>query len=165
MKGFFENLWNVIKYPFVALFNFLFGGGQDEIYFQEVALSACDILDQMLIVDNLDVCQQDEFSLAFKRDPHAISSAIAHSIVRISALARMNDIECDQSKMLRWYYDEALKIGVSIDKNQIQEELNKYFIKDEPDTQVTDCNYDESLQDKIASAAAGVFTQWSRNII
>ena len=137
-ESFFENRWNVIKCPFVALFNFLFGGGQDEIYFQEVPLSACEILDQMLIVDNIDVCERDEFLLVFERNPHAISSAIAHSIVRISALARINDIECDQSKMLRWYYDEALKIGVRIDRNQIQEELNRCFIKDEPDTQVTD---------------------------
>jgi len=119
----------------------------------------------MLIVDNLDVCEQDEFLIAFERNPHAISSAIAHSIVRISALVRINDIECDQLKMLRWYHDEALKIGVSIDRNQTQEELNRCFIKDEPDTQVTDDNYDETPRDKIASAAEGVFTQWSRNII
>ena len=119
----------------------------------------------MFIVDNLDVCERDEFLLVFERNPHAISSAIAHSIVRISALARINDIECDQSKMLRWYYDEALKIGVSIDRSQIQEELNRCFLKDEPDTQVTDYKYDETPRDKIASAADGVFTQWSRNII
>ena len=39
------------------------------------------------------------------------------------------------------------------------------FYKDEPDTQVTDYNYDENPRDKIASAAEGVFKQWSRNII